>query len=313
MNTNTQPDIPNQTVAGILSSCAVIASIKTTALGLTRQDKQAAKDADYRHGAKEGASKAPVNRLIGADEPVKAIKSKQAEIAAKLKAVTAPMQNEDGQRIMPNSIIHEYTLQFNDDKAECDKMIEDFVNDAPRLIAIAQANLGQYNVAPPTIEEIRDAFSIELVMRPLPNPRDFKGTTLDKAMEDVLRQQFEANMASAYQHAQQDTIKRVAAPLANLVERVSSYSAQEAEKEAGVTSTGGRLYTSVITNLQDMAGVIDSLNLTKDPFIQRISDQISEFEHLDIEDLKNHKQVRDAVTAKAKSILGELEASGWLG
>ena len=295
-----------------MSSCAVITSIRTTSLGLARQDKQAAKNADMDNRAMIGASAHTVNRLAGCDEDVKNIRSKQAEIVNAMRAITAPMQNDDG-RLMPNAIIQEWMMTYNKMKAEWQDMIDDLVAKAPRLIAQAQANIGNYAVNPPTIDEIKEAFSVEFVMRPLPNPQDFKGTNLDKAMEAVLRQQFESNMAAAYQHAQADTLRRVAEPLARLVERVGDYDFKEAEKASGVTSTGGRLYATVITNLQDMSKIIDSLNLTKDPFIQRISDQLSEFEGLEIDDLKAHKQVRDAVTAKAKSILGELEASGWLG
>lgn len=305
MNASNQPRLSQ-----LLASCATVAKVRTKSLGLRRQDKNASIRADHANGAEEGISSTNVLRLPGGKDYIDNINRKATEAVNTLKAMTT--QWGEDQRLLVNTNIQPFIAKFAPLQAEHAQLVQLLADAAPRLVAEAPRKLGSYRVDVPTVEEIRDAFALEFEMKPVPDSDNFRGTTLDQHLEQQLRDRFEADIAAAYQHAQQDALARVAEPLKRVVERLTAYTAAELEKERGVTSTGGRLYTTVITNLQEIASVFESFNVTGDPFIQSIADQLGAFEGLDIDDLKSNKAMRDTTAARAKTILEQLEASGWL-
>ena len=79
-------------------------------------------------------------------------------------------------------------------KAEHTALVDSFVADAATLIAEANQNLGTFNIAPPTEEEIRNAFSLEFEMSQIPDTSTFKTSGFDAAVEAELKRRFEASI-----------------------------------------------------------------------------------------------------------------------
>lgn len=297
------PAQPNTRLSALLSQVATVATITSSSLGLNRLDKQASAEADRAHNARNGTGRVSASRLSGAEERVKDINSKAAEVREQLRSMTTAW-NDD--RLLANTMLQEWLRVWSKGKAEYDALVAKFVEDAPALIAQAEANLGNYNVVPPTLEEIEQAFSLEFEMTQIPDTSTYKTSGLDAQMEAEIKRRFEASITAAYQNATDDALQRVAKPLAHMVERLAVYSKTENEKAKGLDLKSARLYDSVIGNVQDIAKVFAAFNLTGDPLMTKVGDALDAFIGIDTNDLKNSAALRQHVTKSAEAILADL-------
>jgi len=288
----------------MLAQVATIVTVSKTSLGLKRQDKDAAKRSDMQHGAKIGASTHSVNRFEGRGaDRVKEINDVAQELRDEVYARSVDWQ---GQRLVNNVVLQEVLGIAAKKQALFEAKVTDLVADAPELIREAEGNIGDYKVPLPTEQEIREAFSLSFNVSQIADSSAFKSNNLDPMLEAEMKRRFEASIESAYTAATNDALQRVAEPLSKLVTRMTEYSKQQSEKDRGVTSTGGRLYTSTIGNVQDIAKVFRSFNLTNDPMLNSLADKLDGFMNVDIEDLKVDQGLRDDISKKADEILKDL-------
>ena len=301
MNMQSAPSI-----SSMLAQVATVVKIKSTSLGLKRQDKDAARQAEYSHHAAAGISNLNVSRLAGAGE------QRVKDIATFVNSLKAEvfMRSTDfnGDRLVNNTILHEVLGVWHNGKIVYDQMVSDLARDAGALIAEAEAKKGDFQIEPPTEEEVRGAFSLTMEVSQIPDTSNYKAHGVTAELENEMRRRFDASTAAAYQMATQDALVRVAKPLAHLVDRMAVYSKETDEKERGVTSKGaGRLYETTITNVQDIAKVFRSFNVLGDPIMDKLAVALDEFNDIGIDDLKSSQHNRDVVADKAKAILNSLK------
>jgi len=284
----------------LLSQVAVIVTVSKTSLGLKRQDKSAAKQADMQHGAKLGASTTSVNRFIGSGaERVKEVNAIADELIAEIKARSTDW---NGQRLVNNAILQEVLGLYHNKKAACDSKVSSLVADAPMLIAEAYSGIGDFKVVPPSEDEIRDAFSLSFDVSQIADTDKFKATGVDASLEEEMKRRFEDGVQAAFNNAQRDALQRVAKPVAHLIERMTAY-----DKSVGPDGKGGRLYDTTITNITDIGKVFRSFNVLGDPFLDGLAKQLDAFENIDADDLKKDRHLRADVSAKAAAILDSLK------
>ena len=304
-NTQMNAATPAPKLSTMLSQVATIVTVSKTSLGLKRQDKRASKESDMNHNAEIGAATTSVNRFKGPGaERVKQINTIGEELKQE---VYARSTDWNGQRLVSNVMLQEVLGIVQRKKAEFSEHVDALVRDAPELIRIAESKLGTYEVAPPTEDEIRDAFSIDFEVSQIADSDSFSASNLGPVLEAEMRRRFEAGIEAAYNNATSDALQRVAEPLGKLVQRMGEYSRQQDEQARGVTSQGGRLYASTIGNVQQIAAVFRSFNMTGDPLMNAVADKLDEFMAIDIEDLKTDQHLRDDVSAKAAAILADLK------
>ena len=284
----------NQNLSTLLAQVSSIAVFKTTSLGLTRLDKDASRESDRTHGAKDGTVRANVYRLtpIGTAR-VKDISSCANEVKAQLYGMTTTWGDY---RLISNKLISKWLGIWGNGKKEYDALVQKLIDDAPQLIADSEVNLQGFKVAPPTEAEIKAAFSMTYDMLQVPDASKYQPTGLDKALEGAMKRQFEAGIEAAYQNATADALKRVAKPLGHLVDKLKKYSDGDSK----------RLYDSTITNVQDIAAVFEDFNLKGDPFMAKIAEQLHAFDGIEPNDLKSSDALRQHVSKTAETILAEL-------
>lgn len=289
----------------MLAQVATVVTVGKTSLGLKRQDKQASKANDAAHAAQIGASTTSVNRFIGRGaERVKEINDVANSLIEEVKLRTTAWGD---QRLANNVTLQEILGIVQQKKVLHAELVSQLVFDAPELIREAQGKIGGYAVTPPTEDEIRESFSITFEVSQIADSDSFKAGNLAPELEAEMRRRFEASITSAYHNATQDAVKRLAEPLGKLVTRMGEYSKQQDEQARGVTSSGGRLYASTIGNVQEIARVFGSFNLTNDPLLANVTNQLDAFMHIDIEALKDSSVLRDDVSKKAAAILESLK------
>jgi hypothetical protein len=296
--------LPNSLVSNALREVAMVAEIKTTSLGLTRTDKQASAKTTNDHHAASGAARVLVSRLAGADDIHRDITSTQEAIRGNLHAYSTTWGNSS-RRLLPNSNFEPWIREHARLKGIFDELMEKLKEQAPHLVQRAMQNLGQFNVQPPSVDEILNAYSIRYNLEPIPDGQQFNG--LPPQVEAFLRAQFEENMKMSYREAQQDALSRLAKPLASLVERIGAYEEREQKIAQGEdVGKSGIFRDTLITNVQDIAHVFGSFNLTGDPILADLNGRLDLFLNIKPDDLRKNPDMRKAAKEKAEALIADL-------
>src|SRR5688572_33416357 len=108
---------PQQRLSAILSQVATVAVIRTTALGLSRTDKQASAESERDHNALRGSAKVSVSRLAGAEGRVKDIRAVQNAARAALADNTTAWGDR---RLLANANIEKFLRRYRAAKTEHD-------------------------------------------------------------------------------------------------------------------------------------------------------------------------------------------------
>ena len=299
-----------ENISTLLSQVATIASVRAKALGMSRLDKDATRRAERDNNAKEGVARLSVSRLAGAEDKVKNIVSKHNDARLLVAENTTAWGDR---RLLPNSLLEKVMTPWSVIKREHDDLVEQFIVEAPALIQNAERNRGNFNVQIPTLEEIATAFDLSFNLEPVPDVSTYKSGNLDKAVEKVLKERFEANIKAAYTEAQVDAVQRLAKPLENLVGKMQAYDERESAKAKGLSvDKSGTFRDTIIGNIKDIADVFGEWNLTSDPIIARLDQQLSAFANIDADDLRNSEALRKDTAARAAKILDEIRAGGYL-
>jgi len=291
-------------ISNALREVSMIAEIKTTALGLTRTDKRASAQSAQAHHAHSGAARVSVNRLAGADDLHKDITALQEAIRVNLAAYTTSW-GTTGRRLLPNANFDPWIREHARLQEEFNGKVETLKAEAPALVQKAATALGQYDIQPPSVDEIRNAYSVRYGLEPIPDSKQF--TNLPPGVEEILRQQFEMNISTAYQEAQLDAMSRLAKPLEALVERISAYDDREAAIARGEEpGKSGIFRDTLIGNIQDIGAVFSSFNLLGDPTMTKISDKLKLFMTVSPDDLRKNDQLRNSAKTQAATLIEEL-------
>jgi hypothetical protein len=288
-----------ENISTLLSQVATIAVVRCSAPGLKRLDKDASRKAERDHGAIHGSTNLTVSRLAGAEAKVKYITDHHTAARALLIENTTAWGDR---RLLPNTRLEKFMGPWGKLKGDHDKAVEDFLAEAPMLIAEAEHNKGDFNVKVPTLSELQHAFAMTFALEPVPDVSTYRSGNLDKALEKVLKERFEANIKAAYTEAQVDAVKRIAKPLENMITQLSKYEKNETN----------RIYDSLVGNVQEIAEVFGEWNLTNDPMMKRLDDALSAFGGIEADDLKTSPELRKDVTSRAAKILEEIKAGGYL-
>lgn len=286
----------------------ILATIRCSALGLTRTDKQTSNDVTSQHGAVNGAARVVVSRLPGADEHHRQIVNAQLKMKHALYGLSMRYGNDEGWRLLPNANWQTLLMRLSEGKAEYEKVLSAFIADLPNVVARAQANKGSLNIEVPTEEELRRAYTMETEFRPIHDGR-FRG--LPPNVVAKLEQTAQAKLAAAIEMAKQDTLQRFVSPLEHFVERMVKYDEREqAQSQGKEVGRHGIFRDSVVGNVKELVDVVASFNVTGDERLTLLTEKVKALD-LNPDALRDNQPVRQDATAKAREILADLK--DWLG
>jgi len=306
MNMHTM-NVGATSLSSVLAQVAVVLTVSSSSLGMSKTDKQASREADEQHGTEAGTCKVQAQRLTKAGVArVKEINQVTGQLGADTRAMTSEWA--PGGRLMGNTVMSRWLGEtWSPAKAKWQGLVDAFVRDAPHLIEESRDNLTNMNVAPPTEEEIRNAFALDYQMMPIPDVTSFKTSGLDADVERELKRRFESSIDMAYAAATTEALQKVAKPLAHMVDRLTVYSKTEEAKLNGEDVPSARLYDTVLTNVQDIAKVFGDFNLVGDPLMDKVAAALSAFDNITPEHLKKSDLMRGHAVKKASEILAELK------
>jgi len=207
-----------------------------------------------------------------------------------------------GPRLLPTSLFMDYKTEANQRKAQFEQMVDTFVDNYPALVQIAQYNsegLGRmFNPADyPDQQTVRDMFGFTLSFSPVPESGDFRLDVPAQELEEV-KNEYDETFGKKLQEAMREPWERLHGLLKTTSEKLTDKDGDETK----------RYHDTLITNAQDLCGLLGHLNVTRDPLLERARREVeAALCGADIDVIKDSPEVRLDLKAKVDGILKQYE------
>lgn len=201
---------------------------------------------------------------------------------------------DKGERIIASRTFTAYTEQMRDYRYKRETLVQGFIDcyddwlDQAREMRGDSFKLSEY----PTRHSCRDRFRFELATAPIPHRDDFRVTLASEDLHEI-QAALDARVADAELTARRDLYRRMAEPVAKLVERL-------AEPDARFTA-------ATLNVLRELCATLPDVNVLDDPEVEFLRQTIeSQLCHLDPESISESRSDRSRALSKANSILAKM-------
>jgi hypothetical protein len=282
-----------------IASSAVLVELNISVWTANKLDKGATDSVLASNSASKDSAQVRKNLMAGTDK-----RKKIADYAAKVRLYhnqTTLSWSDKGARLLPTSLFMDYKQNMNVYQRNMTTMIEDFYANYADLIDLAKHHMGDlfnpYDY--PSIEELRNKFGFRLVFSPLPEGGDFR-LDIPKADMEELGQQYESAFNDRLKDAMREPWEKLHKTLIHISEKLTDVEGDDETKK--------RYHDTLITNAQELCGLLTHLNVTKDPLLEaaRRSLELTML-GVDIEAIKESPDVRSSVKAKVDDILKKFD------
>ena len=282
-----------------ISSSAVLVELNISVWTANKLDKGATEAVLNNNSASKDSAQVRKNLMAGTDK-----RKKISDYAAKARLYhnqTTLSWSDKGARLLPTSLFMDYKANMNVYQQNMNTMIEDFYANYADLIDLAKHHMGDlfnpYDY--PSIEELRNKFGFRLVFSPLPEGGDFR-LDIPKADMDELGQQYESAFNDRLKDAMREPWDKLHKTLTHISEKLTDVEGDDETKK--------RYHDTLITNAQELCGLLTHLNVTKDPLLENARRSLElTMLGVDIEAIKESPDVRSSVKAKVDDILSKFD------
>jgi hypothetical protein len=282
-----------------ISSSAVLVELNISVWTANKLDKGATETVLSNNSASKDSAQVRKNLMAGTDK-----RKKISDYAAKARLYhnqTTLSWSDKGARLLPTSLFMDYKANMNVYQQNMNTMIEDFYANYADLIDLAKHHMGDlfnpYDY--PSIEELRNKFGFRLVFSPLPEGGDFR-LDIPKADMEELGQQYESAFNDRLKDAMREPWEKLHKTLIHISEKLTDVEGDDETKK--------RYHDTLITNAQELCGLLSHLNVTKDPLLENARRSLElTMLGVDIEAIKESPDVRSSVKAKVDDILSKFD------
>lgn len=282
-----------------ISSSAVLVELNISVWTANKLDKGATEAVLSNNSASKDSAQVRKNLMAGTDK-----RKKISDYAAKARLYhnqTTLSWSDKGARLLPTSLFLDYKSNMNVYQKNMNTMIEDFYVNYADLIDLAKHHMGDlfnpYDY--PSIEELRGKFGFRLVFSPLPEGGDFR-LDIPKADMEELGEQYESAFNDRLKDAMREPWDKLHKTLTHISEKLTDVEGDDETKK--------RYHDTLITNAQELCGLLSHLNVTKDPLLENARRSLElTMLGVDIEAIKESPDVRSSVKAKVDDILSKFD------
>ena len=281
-----------------IASSAVLVELNISVWPANKIDREMTETVNTNASAVRDASQTRKNLFAGTS-----LRKDIEKLAARIRLYhnqnTLPWADK-GQRLLPTKLFMEYKQTMNNYEVQFSQLCSNFFVEYPRLVAEAQQHLGTMYRAEdyPDLEDVRMKFGFRKAFDPIPESGDFR---LDVSAQDLdeVRADYEAKFDERLAEAMRTPWERLHTVLTAMSEKLKD--------EEGVDSKK-RYHDSLVTNAQDLVGLLDKMNITNDPKLEEARKQL-ELTMLgaDIETIKESSHARESMKNKVDAILQKFE------
>jgi len=275
-----------------LSDKALLVHLGVSQWVAKKLDKQASEEVARANGAVKDAGRYNKSLLPTCDT-LDRIKSKTSEIRKKFYKNTLPWGIE-GTFILPSANYLSFMTDFRNEKAEWERLTEEFFTDYHQSVSDAQRLLGSLHnpVEYPTLEELRRKFRMELSILPVPTAGDFRVELADEEYSSI-QSEIEQRVADSSKAAMSEVWQRLYDKVEWLAERLSD------PKNA--------FHDGTYQDAKDLCGMLTRLNFTDDPDLESMRREVEQKlvnHHPDA--LRNDPDLRNDTFDEAKVIMDKM-------
>lgn len=296
--------LPATLPTGTLGERAMLATLSISMWTATKHDKKVSAEVATQHQASNDAGRYN-KKLVNKDGTATQALVKLQKIATKarqeFRELTVPWF-DDGTRILPVANMTKLIATMQAIQDEWNVAYPEFESLYPQMINEAQRSMNglfSYTDYPP-VSKIGRHFKFSWHMVSMPGVPDFRDGLGTEVVESI-RQQYDAGMREVFVKATEETYGRVAKVIGHMSEKLHAYTGKKGD--------GGSIFRdSLVTNVQDLAELLPSLNITGDAGLAAITERITkELLKHDADTLRASDAVREQTAASADAILKTVE------
>lgn len=263
-----------------------------------RQDKGASKEVADNHGTASSVGRYHKDLLPSCAEHEAILKIRNGWRVWHMEN-TLPW-NDNGTRVIRSSSFLDYSQGFRGWKATFDEAVEDFIAAYPAAVAQAELRLNSlfHKEDYPDVTEVRRRFASRMQVFPMPDAEDFR------ILEGIPPEEVERLQAEAVQGMQE----QVTYALKDLWSRMHKVATAMSERLAiPHGAPGGKFHDTLVDNIADLLVRVPALNLTNDPEIVKMTDEMREL-LCQPDMLRLDPDVRAVKAAKAAALSARMAA-----
>ena len=276
-----------------LSEKAMLVRLTISQWSARKYDRKVSDKVAQDYGASQDAGR--YSKVLIAEEAIKTIAQAANEARTYHYENTLPWR-DDGARILPAAQFDRYSKTLREFRSKFDRAVSDFVPRYADFVEHAKGRLnGMFDPSDyPPAHEIADRYAFETAIDPIPDAPDFR-VCLQTEDFIAIQASIEARNRVALDAAMRDLWTRLHDTVARVAERL--------------TDPDAIFRDSLITNLQDLCKVLPSLNLTNDPDLTRLADEVQgKLCRFAPETLREHKLTRYQAAQDATAILDAMRS-----
>lgn len=177
-----------------------------------------------------------------------------------------------GWGLLPAVQIIPFRAKMNEFKENLDVIVQDFLlNDYQRLVEKQRQELGSLFRPEdyPSPEDLRKRWYIKLDFEPLPSPQNITKENIPEEIRQELVQNAEVRLKESIENSVRSVYDRLFEVIEHLMNAVDKYNVVNGK----VT---GKFRVNSIENVSSLLNIVPMLNITNDPKLTEVSEQIKE-------------------------------------
>lgn len=284
-------------MSGNLSERAMLASLHISSWSGMQVDREVtdAVNEDFKAQKKAGR----YNKRLVDSQFLEGISSAHSRARAAHKLLTLPWE-DNGNRILATVGYINYTTVMKDCRLKAEAAVKEFLADPMPYINEAKVRLGDMFNADdyPNSDDLKAKFGFDVEIAPMPEASDFRAKVSDESMKAIIKD-IERRSDQRLEAAMKDVFQRVHDSVKRMSERLREYvPAKDGNKREGI------IRDSVVYNINELADLLPTLNVTGDKRIDELAKQLkAELVEHSPEILRADTKVRQDTISKADKIL----------
>jgi len=267
----------------------MLCSLSISVWSARKHDPDASEEIAMRHGAQADAGRYHKVLL-----PKKALADLQKIVSDARQVhyfITLPW-DDNGYRVLPAAVYMDHTRKMHAPAGRFIVAVDDLSRQFRSLVDQAHTRLGGLfrEEDYPLPDELQSKFSFETKVMPLPDAGDFRVALGDEEKQRIKRQ-ITADVEASLKVGSRELWHRLYEAVQHMADRLAAYKVTDEGVEHPFRDT-------VVTNLVKLTDVLPKLNVTNDPELERLSDQVRASLLVDPKELRQSDSVRSD-TAKA--------------
>ena len=288
-------------MANLLSQKAVLADLTIRRWTGRKLDRKVTEEVNTERDADTDAAR--VNKMLISKKCFADIHRLTSGSRQKFYLKTIPW-SDSGPRILPSSILTEFTNEFRTLRQEFEEAVIEFDKNYPKYVADKKRLGKMFNPDDyPDPKNIRKMFSFAMKYSNIPDSGDLRVDVSKEQLAD-LKAEIESNVQGALREVIEEPARRIVEVVGKMSTKLQNYKPATEEDRAENT-----FRDSLVENIRDLVPLLTSFNLLGDKRLTTIITRVEkELCKNDADVLREDEDVRKKVQKAADDILKQANA-----